>query len=407
MKYTRLLLFLILIGCSSSDDSNNDTITLSDENSILGFSLNIDNEIINGNINQENGLITFDLIGAELSSLVPIINYSEGATIFPSENTPRNFNQQLNYTITAENGDQKVYQIITENRPIGTESKILDFSVNINSDIITGVINETDKIIILNTLESNVNALTPSITISDYASISPSSGIVQDFESPVEYEVTAEDGSSSIYTVFINSPELVAVGPNFGGSGKFFAGAEFKIVGYYVNPSILGSELLLKNGDTEYVLNILDSESVIFNNKLYYMITAIIPENVESFDDYQLIYRNSGYSVLYEDYNIDVLSNGPNNLELNQAEYFINDIFILTGNNLVPGLVVPSNGNQFIIENSVNYDIQVNEEETELTWTLDYNQLFPSFFADPPQEKKIYTLGEGRRVGRYVTTIFN
>ena len=68
MKYTRLLLFLILIGCSSSDDSNNDTITLSDENSILGFSLNIDNEIINGNIIQENGLITFDLIEVKLST---------------------------------------------------------------------------------------------------------------------------------------------------------------------------------------------------------------------------------------------------------------------------------------------------------------------------------------------------
>ena len=44
--------------------------------------------------------------------------------------------------------------------------------------------------------------LTPSeITLSNFASVAPEAGQEQDFNSPVDYVVTAEDGSESVYTV--------------------------------------------------------------------------------------------------------------------------------------------------------------------------------------------------------------
>ncbi|MCK5168433.1 MAG: T9SS type A sorting domain-containing protein, partial [Bacteroidales bacterium] len=48
-----------------------------------------------------------------------------------------------------------------------------------------------------------VTALVPTITISDYASISPVSGVAQDFTSPVVYTVTAEDESTKDWTVTV------------------------------------------------------------------------------------------------------------------------------------------------------------------------------------------------------------
>ncbi len=51
---------------------------------------------------------------------------------------------------------------------------------------------------------TDVTALTPTIMLSgDLASISPSSGTIQDFTNPVTYTVTAEDGSTQSYTVTV------------------------------------------------------------------------------------------------------------------------------------------------------------------------------------------------------------
>ncbi|MBD2700326.1 DUF5018 domain-containing protein [Spirosoma sp. BT702] len=46
--------------------------------------------------------------------------------------------------------------------------------------------------------------LVPTITISGRATITPATGVAQDFRKPVQYKVTAEDGSSRTYTVNIS-----------------------------------------------------------------------------------------------------------------------------------------------------------------------------------------------------------
>jgi hypothetical protein len=50
---------------------------------------------------------------------------------------------------------------------------------------------------------TDVSALTPTITISSGASISPASGVQQDFTSPVTYTVTAADSSTQAWTVTV------------------------------------------------------------------------------------------------------------------------------------------------------------------------------------------------------------
>lgn len=50
---------------------------------------------------------------------------------------------------------------------------------------------------------TDVTQLTPSFTISEHATVSPASGTPQDFTNPVQYTVTAEDNSQTVYTVSV------------------------------------------------------------------------------------------------------------------------------------------------------------------------------------------------------------
>ena len=79
-----------------------------------------------------------------------------------------------------------------------SEKAILSFYV----DTIEGIIRENPNTVTLNFAEgTDVTHLTPTITISTYATIEPASGVAQDFTNPVYYTVTAMDGSTAQYEV--------------------------------------------------------------------------------------------------------------------------------------------------------------------------------------------------------------
>jgi hypothetical protein len=69
----------------------------------------------------------------------------------------------------------------------------------------TGVINTTDHTIAVEVPSgTTVTALEPTIAVSAGASVSPASGVATDFTSPVEYTVTAEDGTTTqVWTVTV------------------------------------------------------------------------------------------------------------------------------------------------------------------------------------------------------------
>jgi len=72
---------------------------------------------------------------------------------------------------------------------------------------VTATINEADKTITANVPAGTpVTGLVPTIAVSDNASVTPASGVAQDFSTPVNYTVTAQDGSTQVYklTVTVN-----------------------------------------------------------------------------------------------------------------------------------------------------------------------------------------------------------
>lgn len=74
---------------------------------------------------------------------------------------------------------------------------------NINHDSLTIRITVSE--------DADITAMAPAtLTISNFASVTPGKDEVMDFSSPVSYQVTAEDGSSSTYTVNVttDSPQI-------------------------------------------------------------------------------------------------------------------------------------------------------------------------------------------------------
>lgn len=82
-----------------------------------------------------------------------------------------------------------------------SEKKILSFEI---ANSLTEIDEQTYEITVTAPFGTEVGSLSPIITVSDNASVTPASGAEQDFTDPVIYTVTAEDGSTQEYTVTVN-----------------------------------------------------------------------------------------------------------------------------------------------------------------------------------------------------------
>lgn len=121
----------------------------------------------------------------------------------------------INLDITVPLLDQTVKVIYKGARLSGSESaeaKISSFTFD--SEVVTEqpVIDETAGTI---TFKVNTEAtgdalkLTPVVTVSEKATVSPASGVVQNFADDVEYTVVAENGTVKVYTVKIAGKQSV------------------------------------------------------------------------------------------------------------------------------------------------------------------------------------------------------
>lgn len=124
-----------------------------------------------------------------------------------------NVNDQLNMStpqaVHVTNGDVYLYWTIKAQRD---EAKITSFKIN---DTYVGTINEDTKTIMVYVPSSlDIKKLTPTISYSENATISPASGIAADFTNPVTYTVT-NNTASNAYTVTvkkIDKPQALYVG---------------------------------------------------------------------------------------------------------------------------------------------------------------------------------------------------
>ncbi|WP_437824193.1 DUF5018 domain-containing protein [Tenacibaculum mesophilum] len=394
---------LMFVSCSK-DDEPESPIILSSESKITSFTLKVNDEVINGNIDQTAKTIVFNVVGAEISALTPSIEYSTGATISPLENESQNFNNEVPYTVYAENGETSIYRVQVNNRPLSSENKILSFSVILNNQTINAEINQDSNIISFNTGELDISSLTPTISISEYASISPNNSNSQNFETPVTYTVTAENGEQREYKVIANMPVI----NNYRSYYLYYIRANMVISGKFIDPSKPGAEIYLTDGTNKYYLPILNYESYSSQERVTtFNINTKIPENIPTNTNYKIIYKTNLVEIESDQF-IDILAeNAPKIISTNQNSYSYGDNLIITGENLTDYIGVPSNGSFYQFNPNGSIDATLNPEKTEYNLLMDGSFVRSAFFNNNLTERTVIFIGSEGRMGDQININVN
>ena len=394
-----LLLISTSISCSKED--KNEPKILSSKNQILSFELPVDGDYIAGEIDEETKVISFNTIGQDLTHLKPRISYSEKARVVPSENEFQDFSSQVSYTVYAENGTSEVYRIQANNRPLSSEKKILSFALTIDGENVEAEINQDAKEIYID-VGTEITGIDPTITVSDFATYelideSP------DFTKPVKYKVTAEDGSSVVYELQVNKPNIDYV-RSWVEELLFYPGAEIIVSGKFLNITT-NTNFFLENESGEKIFpEIVQKES--YMNEMMrtevYNTFIKIPYDAPT-GVYKLVVELETYTLHYN--GIDILADDvPRVSSSEKAEYHMNDTLVLHGTNLYPYIMIPDEGSHYLIAPIGNYTkIEVNEDGTELRFLLDYH--YDQFFW-PAENKHIYLMDENRRIGESIEVSF-
>ena len=404
----------------TAENGNPNTYTVSvnnkissSENLITSFQLPINGENIVGEIDQSNNSITFDLVGADVESLTPLVEISKNATVNPS-NSSLNFNDDVTYTVTAENGDTRTYTILVNNRELNKDANILSFIVGINGEDIEARIDPVSKEIAFETGSFNISRLVPQISISENATISPASGEAVDFTKPVTYIVTAENGDIDDYTIIINKAFNLrvgtAIGPN-SGPRLLYTRAEMEVITNFLDPSLPGVQLFLFDGTNKIELPILDYTTGESRRFISYNIRTKIPENTVTSANYRVGYKLGDFvfeSGIEPDSNIDVLAEGaPKISGVDRDSYSIGDTLIVAGDELTPLIGVPSNGSFYLFNPLGSVDTELNPGKTEYRLLLDGSFTRSAFFKYGGDTRDIIFIGPGLRVGEKITVNVN
>ncbi|WP_247236429.1 DUF5018 domain-containing protein [Telluribacter sp. SYSU D00476] len=185
----------------------------SSEKQITSFALEGFNPIIKGSIDQSKRTITAIVPSdASLTAIIPTILVSPKAVVSPASGVAQDYTNPVKYTVTAEDGSTQVYEIKIEKAPKSKDKQILAFSFKGLTPEVKASINQSNRLIAA-TLPAyaNLTALVPTIEVSAKATVSPASGVAQNFLNTVNYTVTAEDGSTQVYEVKVSRAPAVTL----------------------------------------------------------------------------------------------------------------------------------------------------------------------------------------------------
>ena len=160
--------------------------------------------------------------------MVPTITHT-GASISPNTGVAWDFTNPVTYTVTAADSSTQTYTV-TVTVAANPAKEITAFNFNGLNLPVTGTVNEASKTIALTVpYGTDITALVPTITHTG-ASISPNTGVAQNFTSPVEYTVTAADSSTQKYTVTVTVAVIEYTITYTAGTGGTITGAATQTV---------------------------------------------------------------------------------------------------------------------------------------------------------------------------------
>lgn len=195
-----LMVLAVMFGMNACDVEKEPYIQgADDEKAILKFEVN---DVI-GTVDENSKIVVLDFpAGTDVSHLTPTITISNYATIEPESGVAQDFTNPVYYTVTAMNGTTAQYMVETVVHDAENEKSILSFRFDALDE--EGAIDEiARRISFLLPAGTDVTELVPTIEVSEGATVEPASGVAQDFTNPVNYTVTAQNGTTAVYTVTV------------------------------------------------------------------------------------------------------------------------------------------------------------------------------------------------------------
>jgi uncharacterized lipoprotein YddW (UPF0748 family) len=193
MRQLLILLFTLLLFAACEKGSS--------ENKILQIAVKEDS---NASITIDSEKNTVQIaVNKSLSLNALTLNFaiSPLSKISPTTGIAQDFSNPVQYTVTAENGDKRVYTISISN--LSDEKRILSVSYGSALNPIAGVVSGNNVTITL-PFGINISNLSIDATLSAGATASPAFGTPQNYSSPLVYTITAANGTKTNYTVTVN-----------------------------------------------------------------------------------------------------------------------------------------------------------------------------------------------------------
>ncbi|MCT4637319.1 MAG: DUF5018 domain-containing protein [Bacteroidales bacterium] len=153
--------------------------------------------------------------GTNVTALTAAYTLSKNATIAPDPVNATDYTNPVEFTVTAENGDDIKWTVTVEVAPaVSEENDIKTFTItNIKGDAVIDAYAKTVKAKVTN--GTALDNLTATITVSAKANITPDPATVTDYTNPVVFKVTAESGAAQDWTVKITETPVPPTGTLF------------------------------------------------------------------------------------------------------------------------------------------------------------------------------------------------
>lgn len=175
-----------------------------------------------GTIDNNNGEVHITVpFNTPLNGLTPIIQHN-GAYVSPESGIPQDFTNPVEYTVIDTDGAIRPYRVLVttapEIIPPNEPKSITSFNFEGLSSV--GLVNEETLTINIEVpFGTPITSLIPTITHTG-ASITPSTGVAQNFTNTVKYTVTATDNTIKEYNVNVSiAPQRYSV-TYFGNTGS-------------------------------------------------------------------------------------------------------------------------------------------------------------------------------------------
>ncbi len=167
--------------------------------------------VVTGIIDKEEYAVDLEVpYSTDVTSLVATFTLTEGATATVgtteqvSGTTPNDFTNAVTYSLTGADDVTQDWTVTVAKEAPTTGNDIITFKFEALDPTVTGAVLIADHTVDLEVpFGTDVTTLVPTITLSENATISPESGVAQDFSSAVTYTVTAQDGTTQNWTVTV------------------------------------------------------------------------------------------------------------------------------------------------------------------------------------------------------------